>query len=230
MAGANTIIIAAVVGLASVGGIYGIVQWNDDRSASTGDDLGQPVRDPLLLWPFLQGLADDGVSSSFVFVAVEPAASELTLPAGARWHSEAVGIIDVPVDAACQIEGEACPTVTRAPEGPRFGRDGYNATVAQIWAFDTQGRLFATNAPTGAADAYELHPQYTALPGGAWYLGDGEAPNGTTNFPMLKNQARALVNGLPEGGIATSVTDQFRWYMNDSLILTARIDGLVHAP
>ncbi len=231
MSGVNSFLVAAVLGLASAGGVYGIAEWLDSRPApEVHDDSPTAPAEARLLWPLLEGHAEAGAQTPFVFVASAPEARDLELPAEAEWLTEAVGVVTLATGAACHIDGQDCPSVAEAADGPRFGRDGYNATKVQFWAFDTQGRLFATNAPRGAADLYELHPQYTALPRDAWYLGAGEAPNGTTNLPAFKGQARALLDGLPDGGIATTVTEQFRWYMDDALILTARVEGLVHAP
>ncbi len=223
-------LMAALIGLAGAGGVYGIAQWIDSRPESPEPESSLAPDDPLLLWPFLAAEADQNQTTSFVFVAADPLAHNLSLPAGARWLSEDIGIVDVPTPGECHIEGAECPSVAVAPDGPRFGRDGYNATVIRFWAFDTQGRLFATNTPTIDTDVYELHPQFQPLPRGAWYLGTGDAPNGTQNLPMFKSQARALLDGLPQGGIATTITNQFEWYMGDSLVMTARIDGLRHAP
>ena len=118
--------------------------------------------------------------------------------------------------------------------GPRFGLEGYNATRVTVHVFDGDGELVASNG--NASEKARLTGKFAPndLPGGTWYLGDNAtAPDGTRHLPAaaraLLPQLRALLVGLPEGGVATTHTDALSGAYG-RLYVTARIDQLVHAP
>jgi hypothetical protein len=118
-----------------------------------------------------------------------------------------------------------------AEVGPRLGLDGYNATRATIYVFDSRGLLFATN---DVPENWTRFPgQPTTMDSAVWYIGAGSAPNGTERVPTfaqpLVQKLRPLMEGLPVGAV---VSTQSNAYSNvyGTLFLTLRVDELVHAP
>jgi hypothetical protein len=125
-------------------------------------------------------------------------------------------------------------TVATVGTGPFLGQAGYNATRVTVHVFNADGELVASNG--NASEQARLKGRYTPeqLPGGVWYLGaNATAPEGTQPLPAaaraLLPQLRALLQGLPVGGVATTQTDALRALFG-TLYVTAQVDELVHAP
>ena len=119
-------------------------------------------------------------------------------------------------------------------DSARFGVAGYNATRLTVHVFDAEGVLVASSGTEAERARFDRGTGETAIPDETWYLGaNATAPNGTRPLPgaakALLGPLRPLVVGQPVGGIVTFETDAARpWF--DTLYVTARIDGLVHAP
>jgi hypothetical protein len=118
-------------------------------------------------------------------------------------------------------------------EGPRLGRDGYNATRATIYVFDSRGLLAATNDSPGNWSRFGGSP--TTLDSALWYLGaNGTAPNGTQEVPSfarpLLPQLRPQLEGLAVGGVASVRSNAYAGFGYGTLFITARIDALAYAP
>ena len=124
--------------------------------------------------------------------------------------------------------------VAVAPDGPRLGQDGYNATRVTLHAFNEAGELIASNG--NASEQARLGGGHSPqqLPSGVWYLGaNSTVPPGTQPLPATARtflpQLRGLLTGLPVGGVATTQTDALRAFYG-TLYVTAQVDELVHAP
>jgi hypothetical protein len=117
---------------------------------------------------------------------------------------------------------------------PRLGVAGYNATRVTVHAFDADGVLVASSGNESERARFDRGTGEIGLPDEAWYLGaNATAPPGTRALPpaarALLEPLRPPLAGQPVGGVVTVETDAARpWF--DTLYVTARIDGLVHAP
>jgi len=216
-------------------------------SSAGGKDGGSAEEEPDLVWVFEEGpVAVDGPHAVLAIAPKGngPGAEVPETEGGERpdigWETDFVGMAEADfhtlqcVRAPCpQPEG---PWVLRqADEGAhQFGLEGYNATRLTFYAFNTEGQVLASNAPDGELARFELSEDFAAVPNVAWYLGTAqEAPEGTTKPPAsiraLLSEARPLLEGLPEGGVASAATDEYEW-LYGTLYLTVRIDALVYAP
>lgn len=162
---------------------------------------------------------------------------------GVRWHAR-VGLVGGTYGAACDesvtaLECGAVEPLVRsslAPPGPRFGRDGRNATRATVYIFLDDGSLLASNADVGNASRFVQNERFIALGHPAWYLGNATRPAaGTEPLPAsvagVLRQVRPLLVGVAPGGVASVAIDQYPGsLLLGTLYVTVRVDSLVDAP
>lgn len=197
--------------------------------------VAAPPSSPDVVLPFSEGRSAGGNLTFLVMAPHGTAAADAAFgpesPALVAWRNTRLGFCTLPPRAAVPA---LMPQVLDVgdPAAPRLGMGGYNATVATAYVFDSDGALLASNAPE-SEQARFTKGDFHELPGGAWYLGAGSAPNGTVDPPPL---ARAVLQrllpqliGLPEGGVASDTSNAFVAFYG-TLFITVRVDHLVDAP
>lgn len=131
------------------------------------------------------------------------------------------------------VEGEA----GTGPGGPGeaapvrvVGADGW-VVNATLFVLDRDGRLLATNAPPGQRGGLLGADGALELPAGPWWLGTGAAPNGTRGLGLYAAPARAALEGVPEGGVASLALYEHDYVaLVGPLFLTGRVDGVAAGP
>lgn len=119
---------------------------------------------------------------------------------------------------------------TAAPVA-RFGVGDRNVTRVTAYVFRLDGLLLATNDNDLRAARYPHSGDYRKLPEVDWYLGNAQAPNGTTAVPRLIkpvfDQLRPGLVGLPVGGVSTVRIDSgILADLYGSVYVTVRVESL----
>lgn len=232
---------------------------DDGHQPST---TGPSAAPPTVLTPFNESLGVAGAEARFIVVAPQGEAAAMAFLNGSGFASQAAELDwrggneqrGVPHKLAfyeLEHAGGECARPVRcgplgdtlsplpkayslAPEevGPRFGEEGYNATRATVYVFDSRGLLLFTNDPPGNWSEFQGPP--TQFDAETWYLGDnGTAPEGTEPVPEfarpLLPQLRPVLQGVPVGGVVSAQSNAYASYFG-TVFITARIDALTYAP
>jgi len=216
----------------------GLAQVDLDRPAPrTGDEAhdGAEARSGFrYAFPQRHVVAAADRNATVILLADDP------MPTGRSgntdWRSPHVAMQDsLPVLVLCTSQVPCGQThVVADPAQPRLGAAGFNATRVTVHVFDAQGELVFSNGDEAEQARLVRRHQPEQLPDGVWYLGANEtAPDGTRRLPAAAaaflDGVRPLLDGLPEGGVASVETEALRtWY--GTLYVTLRVDELVHAP
>lgn len=252
---------ALALGLVVAAGLWALPGDDGEAPQGTGTSTTSPSPDakPLLAFPFAESRGAQGDETSFLLLAPQGrAAAQASLnETGLNWTERDLDWInDRLAFFTPQNVLQGCHTINGTwtcldpwwvflpwplpkaiayPDeelGPRLGRDGYNATRATIYVFDSRGLLAATN------DAKENWTRFpgspTTMDSALWYIGDNAtAPNGTQKPPSfatpLIQKLRPLIEGLPVGGVASTQSNAYV-SLYGTLFITARIDELAYAP
>ncbi|MEA3204304.1 MAG: hypothetical protein QOI63_1984 [Thermoplasmata archaeon] len=173
----------------------------------------------------------------FGHAAVDPAApGSLLAVRDAAGKGQRFVVAPILASGPVQAEGWSLAQATLAPSGPRFGRDGMNATALTVHAFTDRGWLLASNDAASARGRFTQDGDFAALGPTVLYLGAGAAPNGTVTLPSrlagLLPTLRAALAGQPEGGVvAVAVRSGILADLYGPTVhLALRVERLVLAP
>ncbi len=101
-----------------------------------------------------------------------------------------------------------------------------NASVrVTVWVFDANRLLVATNVPAPDHGHQEYYPDFVQVPDAWWYLGEGEAPNGSRVPPALRSEIRASLVGSHTGQVVSMETRAYDWAIEGGLWVTGRIEA-----
>lgn len=252
--------IPVALGLVVAAGLWAVSGGNggngDADTGTTPSATNAPAPKPALLAPFSTSLGSEGTDARFLLVAPEGQAAALAAlnasgQADAAQRLEWTGgnaqrgvahklaYYTIPHAGGQAPSGNGShlllPMAVSLPagtEGPRLGLDGYNATRATLYVFDSRGLLAATNDEPGNWSRFPGAP--TTMDPAVWYFGaNATAPNGTQKVPSfaapLVQQMRPLMEGLPVGGVASAHSNAYV-SLYGTLFITLRVDEVVYAP
>lgn len=198
-----------------------------------------PSPEDRLVWPFPEAVVPAGGDATLLVLWDQSAEA----PGGIDWVETRLG--DDAMGFATLGPGETLGTFVSLPpadpDAPRFGVGGHNATQITLMVFNDEAELLATTAGLHEyAHLPWIHDRLYEIEDATYYLGDGDAPNGTKPLPAFLEPFRPriveLLHGLSTSGVSSVVVpeqeyrDAFGGNGIGDLYLTARVDGLVQAP
>lgn len=220
----------ALVALVAFAGLWVLqphLEFGDGQAALYRDTGGYAYA-----FPQAPRVADANGSARVVLLSQQAQ----TVAAGSPWQSAHVAFQQshwYTID--CATPWPCGPTHEVAnPDEPRLGVAGFNATRFTVHAFTDDGALVASNAPEEIRARFYRGDRAEVLPQALWYIGANQTrPEGTSRLPAAAGPLLATLlpqlQGLPEGGVASTQTTRLNW-LYGTLYVTVRLDDLVYAP